>query len=203
MAFIPATDCASIVIDGVIGTKPIANVLNAHFAGGYTQSNLDSLSSIVDAWVGAHYIPLIGAACDYVQTRVRGLTSIIDLQSTDGTSAGPGTATGATLPANVTCCITARTGFTGRSARGRFYAFPNTQSALATLQTWNATYPAALATALNLLTFDVNAIGAVLVVLSRQSLGVPRVAAVPTPITTWNVTNVKIDSQRNRLLAGH
>lgn len=204
MSFQSAPNMASAAIDGVIGTKTIDNVLNFKYVGiAYDQAALDLLSAAVDNWVGNNYIPLIAVGVDYVQTRVRGLTNVIDLSSVNAASAGSGTASGATLPANVTACITARTGFTGRSARGRFYAFPNTQSALLTLQTWNSTYTTALATALNQLILDAGVAGWTMVVLSRYTLGAARATAIGTPIANWVVTNTKIDSQRNRLLPGH
>lgn len=203
MPFVPAPDCAEAVINGTFHTKAIAHVLNFHIPGGYTQSDLDNLSFAVDAGVAADYLNLLNTSVHYDNVHVRGLNSIIDLESFNSTSTGYGTSSGTELPANATACITLRTGHTGRSARGRFYAWPTADGNLSTGQAFVGAYTTALKTFLDNLISATHLAGWDLVVLSRQSGGVPLTTAAFLEVTTVVVRNSEIDSQRGRLLQGH
>jgi hypothetical protein len=203
MTFIPFANCAEIVLDGLYYTKPIANVLLAQFPGTYVQGDLDALAAAVDNWMSTDYLPVCNTSVQYIQTRVRGLTNIIDLQATSNTSAGFGGASGTVMPGNVTLCFSLRTGFTGRSARGRFYAWPPSQNALSTGQVFGATYGTAMLTALSNLKAAIQSAGWAWGVGSRQTGGSPRTSGLFTPISVAIYTNLDADSQRGRLLSGH
>lgn len=203
MAFQPALDCAEIVINASGGGKAMANVLNVHYPGSYTQADLDNLSSAVDNIVGADYIPLMGSNLFYDNTTVRGLSAPVDLISINNTSAGAGAASGAPMPNNTTLCFRLQTGFTGRSARGRFYAFPTGLSNFSLANVYGATYADAIVSMLQSIQAACVTNGCTLVILNRVSGGFPLVTPVARAVTTIDYRNLDLDSQRGRLVQGH
>ena len=203
MSFQSAPNCAEAVLQATIGSQQIANVLNFWKPTGYDQADLDALSNAVDARVGSDYLPLVSSGVSYNQTLVRGLENIIDLQSADGTNAGPGTAAGTGIPANNTFCITLRTGLTGRSARGRFYAWPTVASNYTAPSLLSVTYANALVAFLDAVQVDAFALGWNFVVLSRYSLGAKRTVAIHNNVIANVARNLIGDSQRHRLPRGH
>jgi len=203
MAFIPAVNCAEAVIQMTAHSKNMNNVLNFQYATAYGQPELDNLAAAIDSVVGANYLPWVNVATTYNGTLVRGLTSQIDLQAFDNTNAGTGTGSGASLPSNVTLCVTLRTGFTGRSARGRFYSMPAAASALLAASEFTATYTAAMDTLLNNFATAAQSVSWTMVIVSRYSNGLPRTTALTHPVTSIQVRNGLSDSMRSRLPVGH
>lgn len=204
MAFQSAPECAEAVIHCTTSGKEQINVLNFWKPGGYVQADIDSLASVVDINVGTNYIPIIAAGTNYNFTLVRGLTNIIDLTATDSTNAGPGTNPGSVeLPSNVTLCVTLRTGFTGRSARGRFYTIGPTQTNMAAQNLFTSAYGNAAVNFLTGLQADALLAGWTLIVLSRFSGGVKRAVATHTTVNDINYRNLDSDSQRGRLPKDH
>lgn len=203
MTFQSVPDCAEVVIQGSIAGQGVANVVNFHQPGGYNQASIDALAAAADAWVGANYLPIFANSVTYLQCLVRGLQSVIDLTGTNGTNTGPGTLAGSGMPANATLCVTLRTGFTGRSARGRFYVWPFASSVLVTSQTVSPTYASNCAAALLQLRSDAQAIGWEMSIVSRRTLGALRPVGIATHVTSIVSRNDEVDSQRHRLLRGH
>jgi len=204
MAFQSAPECAEAVIHFVRTTQNMYNVLNFWSPGGYVQADLDALAAVVDAGVGADYMPVIDSNTTYLETTVRGLENVIDLSAVDAASTGAGGDTaGGGLPANASLCITLRTGFTGRSARGRFYAVPPTNAKLATADTYTSAYGNALNDFLQNLKSDAAGIGWNMVILSRRTGGSLRPVATHLNVTTISYRNLLIDSARRRLIPGH
>lgn len=199
MPFQSAPNCAEMVLHGTFAGIPIANVINFQFGGAYAQSDLDALATVGDTWWAAQYAAQVSTSVTYLATDVRGLTSAIDLFSTNNASTGVGGVTGTPLPGNNTACISIRTGHTGRSARGRFYAWPVSTSQRVTTNVWDSAYLAALASALNQLRIDASGVSWTMIVLSRQHLGAVRPVAVGLPATSFISTDPTIDSQRGRL----
>lgn len=204
MTFQSAPECAEAVIQGTYGGTPIANVLNFWYPGGYDQANIDDLAEAVDAAVGTNYLPVCVDDVEYVQTLVRGLENVIDLQAANGASSGPGgDNAGTPLPGNVTLCITLRTGFTGRSARGRFYAWPAGSDSLLSPDVFVTAYADALEAFLEEVKSQAIDVGWHLVILSRVSGGVPRGTATHLDVTSILARNTDSDSMRRRLKPGH
>lgn len=202
MPFIPIPDSVEIVINGSCGGQAIANVVGARRAG-YVQADIDALASAVDSWVATDYLPLVNNAVTYDNVHVRGLQGIIDIESVDGTSTGPGTASGTGMPANASFVITLRTGHTGRSARGRFYMWPYSSAHLQTTQTVTTTYANAAAAAVTSLLTTIAGAGFIPVIISRRTLNAPRLVGLTTNIISATARNVDVDSMRHRLLRGH
>lgn len=203
MAFLTCPGCAEAVIRITNSGKEVVNVLNFFMSGGYTQSDLNNLAAVVDTAVGTDYLPNIDHLFTYVETHVRGLQNIVDLESISNAHAGVGGDTTGSLPLSATACITLRTGHTGRSARGRFYSIGPTASDIQNAGEWKASYMTALVGFLTDVLAQSALAGWTFSILSRQSGGVPRLAGVTLPITLIEARNQDIDSQRGRLLRGH
>lgn len=186
-----------IQLNGVIST----NTFYFEQGGGYTQSDIDNLASLVDAWVDNEYLPLISADAAYLSTNVRGLENIVDLAAVDSTGAGVGGVAQKPLPANVTIAIKRETGLTGRSARGRVYIIGMPITWLPTNENLvDPTLLTGMVAALNALRVDVAASSSwEEVVVSRYSNGVKRTTGVVFPVTTYINTDNTVDSQRGRL----
>jgi hypothetical protein len=104
-------------------------------------------------------------------------------------------------PANVTACISFRTGLSGRSYRGRNYI-----AGIQEEDTSGSRFAAALLTGLQ---SAYEALGDVLtglanpaqhVVLSRYALGSLRPEAIPTAVLSYLFVDDAVDSQRRRLI---
>jgi len=203
MAFQTAPECAEAVIQATFGGKSVNNVLNFWFPGGYTQTDIDALANAVDGVVGTNGLPLYNNDVLYEDTLVRGLTDIVDMTAVDSTSTGAGTAGTGIMPANVSFVVTLRTGFTGRSARGRLYMLPLDAGAFDDINEVSTTYANAAVAFVEAIIAAAALVGWTAVVLSRFSGGVKRTAATHLTITDVVARNRISDSQRHRLPKGH
>ncbi len=203
MPFQSVPDCAEAVINGIADGKPIANVFGFRFPGGYAQSDITALAAALDTEIGADYLPQVSVGVSYGSTLVRGLTLINDFTSVASAAAGVGGVSGGALPSNVTACITLRSALTGRSARGRFYAFPTGDSQRLTENRFTSAYLSGLVTFLTGVQTIALSIGWEFSVLSRRTGGALRASGVAFKITSIAARNDLIDSQRGRLPAGH
>lgn len=203
MPFQSAPNCASAVINATYGGKNIANVLHFKKADGYDSADLLALAELVDAAVGGTYLDWVDDECEYINTVVTGLTDEVDLQRVANTNAGPGLLDGNGLPGNVSFVVTLRSAFTGRSARGRFYAFPFTNNVLFGIDGVTSAYGDGIVAFLEEVQVNALAAGWLMIVLSRFSGGVKRAEAVPFTVTDIAYRNLQTDSQRGRLPDGH
>lgn len=203
MPFVPVQDAAELVIHGTVGSKDVANVIGFQHLGAYTPSDLQDLATAADGVVTSGYKPLMTAGMTYNSCVVRGLTSSIDFAASDSSGAGTGGVSGAQLNNNVTLCITLRSANTGRSARGRFYAFPTGASQLSAANTFSTTYAGDLIIFLESLQAAAAIAGWTMVVISRFHNLAPRTSGVTFPITSIEARNLISDSQRGRLPKGH
>jgi len=180
----------------------VVNVLHFFISGGYSQSDIDALASVVDAWVGAYVLPIQSTALEYVNTSVKGLQSIIDLIGNNNAHAGNGALTGARVPNESTLAISFRTALSGRSARGRMYVPTVSASQLAGTNEVNSTFITDWTLALSALRVAALDDGWVHSVLSRVTAGVLRSEAVPFTITNYIAVDNILDSQRGRKPTG-
>jgi hypothetical protein len=108
-----------------------------------------------------------------------------------------GTVAGTDTPSNVALAISWRTGFSGRSYRGRTY-FAGLLAADVQSNFVTATRQSALLTTFGVLRTNLISAGYPLVVASFYANGAPRAAGVATPINSIIVNN-RVDTQRRRL----
>lgn len=204
MSFQPAPECAEAVIQGLYGSKPIANVLNFWKPGGYIQADIDALAEAIDLAVQTNYKATFTNSVTYTGTLVRGLAELIDLFAFTDANAGAGGASGsAALPGNVSLCVGMTTGATGRSARGRFYAWPTEVDNTAAGENFQTTYVDDVEAFLVECKSAALDEGWHLIVLSRVSEGVEREEATHRDVTSIAARNTLIDSMKRRLVKGH
>ncbi len=199
MAFQSAPNCVQVVFSYLMDGISVSNTLHLEKSTGYSQVDLDALTSDLDAFVPTDMLVLMGSAAVYQQVEARGLSSAIDLISLNNTNAGEDGAGAASLPNNVTKAITLRTGFTGRSARGRWFqlALDGTQvNATNTIKQVTIDNIIDMLEALKLL---VEALGWIIVIVSRWNNGVKRTTALTTPVTSFGNSDLTLDSMRSRL----
>lgn len=203
MAFQSAPDCANVIINATYLGKPIANVLSFRKAGGYSEVDLEFLAETIAQQVQTLYKPYCNATVLFDVVTAKGLENIVDFSYASTVAAGAGTAAGSAGPSNVSLCVTLRTGHTGRSARGRFFAFPASLGALSGPNSFLAAYGDALTAFLVACRTEAPLVGWEQIVLSRHSAGVLRPVAIGYPVTSTIVRNLTVDSQRNRLPNPH
>lgn len=203
MAFQSAPECAEAVLNFATAGKNMANVMNFWKPLGYDAAGLQDLADAIDGEVGDSYLATISSGTTYFDTAVRGLELENDLVRTANAEAGVGTASGSALNSNASLCVTLRTDFTGRSARGRFYAMPTTVTNTTAADHYSSGYADAVQGFLGDVQAAAFAAGWILVVLSRWSNKVKRTEAIHFTVTDIAYRNLLADSQRNRLPSGH
>lgn len=203
MPFQPIVNAVEAVLHFNDGANDLANVLHFQFTSAYTSTDLIALGGLIDGVVASNYLPLIYDSVAYVATTVRGLSVANDISATVTTSAGNGTAGVTGLPSNVSFCLTLRSGLTGRSARGRFFAMPTIIGNLTTPDVFSSTYANALVTMLQGIQTAAAAVPATLVIASRITAGAPRTSGVTFPVVSISHRNLLVDSQRGRLPRNH
>lgn len=200
MPFVPGPGIAEVEIRAVLSGIPVENTLYFQQSSAVTQSNLDALTTNVNALWKALAIPLLHNTYTLNEVYAADLSAPDGLQSSN-TVALPttGTRTQPREPANVTLAISFRTGLRGRSRRGRNY-WP---CFLKEDITNNAVVGSHATDIIDVYTAFIGA-GAVSTgwtwgVASRYTAGAPRAAILFTPITNVLVTDLTVDSQRGRL----
>jgi hypothetical protein len=119
-------------------------------------------------------------------------------------TATPGTSgSGAVkIPTDSAIAVKRLTASLGRSYRGRLYWPLWDGSYLVTADTTGATYMNQVVLALTAFQAEVegDTLPCEMVLISTETLGAPRPAGVATPIVGWAYTDLRVDSQRRRLL---
>lgn len=198
MPFVPALNTLRLAVQYISSRGENAvNVMHfQHQSGAINQTAVTSLFDALDDWYTNTWADL---ASNTWQTD---FYSGVDLTEPEGAvytrvSTATGGSTAQALPAQNTIAISLRTGFSGRSRRGRIY-----HVGLAEDMTENSTLTsAAAATAITTYTAlldAVNSEGWKLVIASFVSNGAPRTTALITPVTSVILTDVIVDSMDKR-----
>jgi len=203
MTFQPAINCAKAVIKHAVGSNNFYNILNFYHGTSYGQVNITDLAEAIDSWWATEMMPLFDADYLYVETTVTGLTSENDLTATVDTGAGGGAVVGQLMPYNVAFVITHRTGYTGRSARGRTYHSGLSDVMFAATNQLTQTVVDDIEAAWAELDTYLAATSWEFVVLSRFHNGSKRATATFFPVISSTARNTVVDSQRGRLPERH
>lgn len=166
---------------------------------GYDQDDIDNLAAAMDAWANDEFKPELSSQCTYLGVLVKGLENAIDLFAFNATSTGLGGVASAPLTNQNCLAVSRRTGFTGRSARGRVY-FPLNLADLTTNEdVVDGAAAATIEAALNEVRQNMIFAGFEEVIVSRVSAGVPRVVGLTLPVTTYFVVQNAVSSQQRRM----
>lgn len=187
-------------INYILNSKPVANILHVTTMLGMTDSEMDDIAnSIGNVW-GASAMPSLN-----IQLVLQSVT-LTDISIADGRQVTnllaapiPGGQGGDAVPNNVAGMITLRTGFTGRSKRGRLF-IPGLAESNVSNNTPAPTVMADIVTALELVNAGIDAIlpGAYLSIVSFFNAGVARPNGMTFPITSFEA-RTKLGTQRRRL----
>lgn len=199
--FIPALHCVLVEILGMQDGQSCEMTIGAQHTGAYILSDLVDLAGAVDGWFNADFLSLIGTGAFYEGVTVRGLDSEDDIRY-DLSEPLEGTNGGAALPANVAVCATKRTGFTGRSNRGRMYAWGVPEGAQLDQRHLTSTFVGAYNTSFDQLLTAIVAASFEPVVISYYHNGAARTTAQVRGITALELNDNRLDTQRRRLGRG-
>lgn len=201
MSVVPAENVAEVEVRGILNGIPVENTLYFQASEEITAALLQALVEALASWFVAHIIPRIAAGYMFKEVYAKDMSAGSGLNWTATIGTGThGTYTGDALPNNVTWAIKFLTGLAGRSHRGRNYVAGLSEAgvsnnALASLDADGFTGDYRMLLGGGGIVPEEWQWG----VLSRFHLGSPRVQGLFTPITGVSYTDLKVDSQRNRL----
>lgn len=200
MATKTATNVAAVLVRGSLGFQLVETGLYYLFDAAIGDSDLASLLATVSTQVISEWLPQLNEA--WVGREVYGydMTAGSTLQHTDTTISGEMGSNGTAAQANnVTLAIARKTGHRGRSTQGRIY-WPGISDAMMDGVTQILSSAAAnIVAAITATDAAVASAGWTPVTVSFQHDGVVSSAGVVTPISAWEVTDLRVDSQRRRL----
>jgi len=201
MAFQSVPQTAEIVVRYTGQGSNMVNVMAARLVGGYSLSDVELLAGAVDAVVGLQWLAIQTDEVTYVQTNVRGLELINDVEAVNDDNTGPGALTAVGLPGNATVAIKKQSGLTGRSARGRLYWIGLTNLNLQVDKNkLDAVAVNAIEFALEATRTAILGVGWTPVIVSRFLDGVLRPTGATFNWINTEAVNFDVDSQRRRLL---
>jgi hypothetical protein len=166
---------------------------------GYDQTDVDNLAAAMDAWADTQLKTVLSTSVTYLRTEVKGLQDELDLFAIVDTETGVGSVASEPLTNQNCLSVSRRTGFTGRSARGRVY-FPLNSSFLTTNENIvDAADGIAILDVLDEVRQSMIFASFEEVVVSRVSNGVKRTEGLTLPVTTYFIVSLNVSSQQRRM----
>jgi len=166
-----------------VGSLSEMNAIAAAYIA-WLDSDLQPLTSADLAWDSVEITSLQGTP-RFVQTYTSGMPLVGGVVSTS-------------VPNSSALVVTLRTGYSGRSFRGRVYLGGTPLSVMDSANLVDGSHAAALDTAFTGLQSDMAAIDCTIGVLSLIVAGIPRIEGEFTPVLNFTV-NTKLDTQRRRM----
>lgn len=187
---------------GMYLAQPVSNVINISCSSVPDAAEIQAIAIAVGESWAENVVNHLNGSYDYSGCIARGLASSMaptymytpPVPVSGGFDAGAQKASGAQA-----LCVTLRTGMTGRSGRGRIFIVGATRNAT-DLNYAITTQAEAIEEGLRLLRNDIFALPGAneWCVLSKYHNGAPREAGLLTPITSVQLRNYRLDSQRRR-----
>jgi hypothetical protein len=200
MPFVPAPNIISVEMRATRNGQKIENRININAMAPVIRASLeDTAIGAWDWWVAA-YAPLLSTGVQ--------LTEVVstDLSIPDGeqfTYNPGGIVTGGivgnSLPNESSFCISLRSNFRGRSARGRFFTLSVNQAQMADDNNLTATAAGLFVAALNTLRSNIAVGGRALSIVSYRFNNAPRPGGpVYYPVVSAVAADTLVDSQKRR-----
>lgn len=199
MAFVPALNTLKVDLRGTNNSQLVSNTIYVRTPAAPSAADAEAIGDILlDAWVAN------------MQSKLSNSFTLREFYFTDmSTSSSPtfsytgglplvGTDLSGIEPGNVAYVIGFRTEGRGRSARGRNYISGLPRNAVSANSTTVAFQGAVLAFYSDVAA-DLITAGYQHVVVSKVSEGEDRPTALVQPVTSYNFTDLNLDSQRRRL----
>ena len=198
MAFIRLPLGFRVALEYQIFGKIVVNIYHGTTTDPITTIKLFSIADLFEAWFNTSLASAVSADIKLATITVLNL----DVENGEKVTnvlvpASPGTRVGEALPNNVALVASFATAKTGRSFRGRSYLAGLSEADVAGVGV-DTVFAAGIVTAFLALITDMAVANEELVVASFQSLGVPRIEGVATPVDSVSC-NLRVDTQRRRL----
>ena len=200
MAFVPVINTVSVEFRTTWDSQQCENRIFVDVFTTPTQALCQAVANAALTWWQGNVVALTPANLALREVHVRDQSQLNGFQATASpTGALPGTHAASSLPNNVSICASIRSNFTGRSARGRWFWQGLCEDQVID-NTVNAGVLTSIDAALTNLATSLGALGFNWVIVSYQSLGVPRPGG-PVKFTVTNILFIDsiIDSMRRRL----
>ena len=199
MPFVPATNVVMVEARCILEGQHVENRFMCLSPSAVDAAKLEAVANAVDAWWEGAYANILPDTV--LLTEI--IATDLSVENGDQFTFVPsgevrGAIVGGALPNEVSLCISFRSGFRGRSARGRMYSIAVPIVAMATANDVASSFVVS-ANAVGQSLIDNLAAIAPLVVLSYVSTGAPRVGGPITfVVTSASVTDPTVDSMKRR-----
>lgn len=199
MAFIPVPNVAKVAIEQRLDGEPVVNTLHFYNANGWSNASLTTLGTAIQGWWINGLSPNLSTNLVLEQIVATDLSAQISPQATvESGSLLIGDIPGDSAPNNAALCVSLRSAFRGRSARGRNYVAGIPDSAR-TRSRVDDTFITAIVDAYEQLLTVGPQTSSTWVVVSTRSNKQPRAEGVFLPVVSVLVVDNVLDSMQRRL----
>jgi len=201
MAFVAAPNIVQVEIRAILDGQHVENRIYINCLHEPTAADFNNIGNALSGVVSSDWVPLLPTTWVGNEFFLRSLHTQNAIQETIPLPSGSftGTNINAAMPNNVTLCVSLRSSFAGRSARGRLYwqALTKNQVTESTMNTADAN---AITAAVQAIDVAMTANGYDWSIVSFVSNKAPRVGGpVYFSINNVLITDFVVDSQRRRL----
>lgn len=199
MAFIPVPNVAKVAIEQRLDGEPVVNTLHFYNANGWSNASLTTLGTAIQGWWVNGLSPNLSTSLVLEQIVATDLSAQISPQAT--VEAGAlliGDVPGDCAPNNAALCVSLRSSFRGRSARGRNYV-AGIPDSVRTRSRLTDTFLTAIVDAYEQLLTVGPQTSSTWVIVSLRSNKAPRAQGVFLPVTNIVVVDNVLDSMQRRL----
>jgi len=201
MAFQSVPNTIELTFHCICNSEPVVNTFYFLAPAGYEESSVQALAEEGWAWWATEMPAKMPVAFYLNQAIARGLENENDSVYTYEDSDVFGTIASNPTPSNVAYCVSRRSAYTGRSARGRVFIGPLAVSVLqADENLVTSVWSGNLVDSLNTLRTTIHGILTLTeVIVSRYANKARRTVGVTFPVVNYVATDLRVDSQRARL----
>ena len=200
MAFVSSPGVVQVAFRYQWRSQQVENVVHAFVDTTIDGAKLEEIANAAVGWAQSSLMPLTSSDVTLTEVLVRDMSAQEGAQFLFTIAGGqPGGFVADAMPNNVSIAIRGSTSVGGRSGRGRWYfvGIPNTR--VINGNEVRSDYLAQIVAALNDLKDVLEAVGAILGVLSTFHNKAPRAQGVLFAYTSFGAVDNTIDSQRRRL----
>lgn len=198
MPFIPISNTMKVALEYTLNGQLVVNVYHVQWPTPIAGANLTAIATVFATWWGNNMRQNFTTALSLNRIVATDMTAEAGLQIAHVAGLpSAGTVVAGPASNNVALVTSLRTGYSGRSFRGRKY-WAGFNSAEVTDNFVSSTLAAAIVADMATLDAAINTAGGDLVVASLFTDGAPRAAGVTTQIQVYEMDN-RVDTQRRRL----
>lgn len=198
MPFIPISNTMKVALEHTLNGQLVVNVYHVKSPNPIASADLTAIAAIMKDWWNTDMRANFTTGLSLNRIQVTDMT-VAGGEQLDYTTGLPitGSISATGTPNNLAICSSLRTGFSGRSNRGRKY-FASVAASEVADNFISTTLGAALLADMISLKGRITLGGYDLVIASLFTLGAPRPAGVTRQVTTF-IQDLRIDTQRRRL----